>query len=99
MNTLLEFNIENRELPEACGLLTLCRAGATRCFLLHSKATDELMPFACVKLSNRQYALYAQIPTTERDQFHFETLVSGGLNEAIQAARELAGEGWVLLPG
>lgn len=99
MNKLLEFASEEKHLPETSSLLTLCRAGATRCFVFHSKVTDELMPFACVQLSATQHAIYAQLPNPERDAFHFETIVDGGLREAVQAARELAGEDWTLLSG
>lgn len=98
MNKLLEFSLEDRHLPDVCGLLALCRAGATRCFMFHNKATDELMPFACVQLSGREYALYAQPQSDSNGSFHFETVVEGGLKEAIAAASGFMGNEWTLLP-
>lgn len=55
------------------------------------------MPFASVQLAAAKQALYAQIPNSEQGIFHFESVIDGGLSEAIRTAKELTGHDWSLL--
>lgn len=99
MSKVVHLRSEEKFLEETASLTTLCRKGATRCFVYHNPISDELHYFACVELGRDEFALYSHANNSEsRSQlYHFEDFVSGGLPSAIDRAGLLLGTCWVPL--
>lgn len=101
MENVVRFDPVEGFIDESASLFDLCRQGDTRAFILYHESTLVHHHFAAVKLSNDNYALYAQAEVEGRPTylFHFEAVVQGNLPDVIQAARELLEGEWLLLTG
>jgi len=96
MTNVLPFEHSDESIEETAALFHLCLAGATRCFIFRNRVTSKMQRFAVLHRAQNQYVLYGQGEMSSL--FHFECVVLGGLPEAINAAGDLLGEPWELLP-